>query len=428
VTIFQTPVDIARRALQHVGSETSIASLTENSRNATEISRCYDTLRQAELRRNVWRFATKRAMLRAIDTTTMLVKPKLWNANLPYPPGSIVADSTPLLWTTRTETLGQATGTGDPPWDAYYGPLTITPFDATQGYAAGEMVYKVVGVNIVRVYSALATSLSAVSEDPAVPDQWSATATYNRTQTVQYLGFFYMSLTDRNKNNIPGAYQLWNNTTTYASGATIASTVDGYVYTSVVASNIGHEPSVDDGTHWNRTQIKNPWTTAYYGGVGSNQWVYQQADTEAPSIIYPIGVGPLSQTATRNAFRLPSNFLREAPRDPRAGANAWLGAPAKLTFTDWNYEGGYLISAFSDPILYRYVADVTNVPEMDAMFCEGLACRIALAICEPLTQSTAKLTNIASEYKKFMGEARTVNGIETGPTESTEDDYITVRR
>ena len=48
------------------------------------------------------------------------------------------------------------------------------------------------------------------------------------------------------------------------------------------------------------------------------------------------------------------------------------------------------------------------------MFCEGLAARIALEVCEPLTQSTAKLGAIAKVYQEWIDQARTVNAIEQG--------------
>jgi hypothetical protein len=64
---------------------------------------------------------------------------------------------------------------------------------------------------------------------------------------------------------------------------------------------------------------------------------------------------------------------------------------------------------------------------MDAMFCEGFAARIALEVCEIITQSTEKLKNISGEYAKFMTEARTVNGIENEAEEAPRDDYLAVR-
>lgn len=63
-------VDVCNSALQMVGSR-RIADLTENSREAEECSACYDSLRRAELRKNVWRFATVRASLAALSTAPL---------------------------------------------------------------------------------------------------------------------------------------------------------------------------------------------------------------------------------------------------------------------------------------------------------------------------------------------------------------------
>jgi hypothetical protein len=61
------------------------------------------------------------------------------------------------------------------------------------------------------------------------------------------------------------------------------------------------------------------------------------------------------------------------------------------------------------------------------MFCEGLACRIGMEVCETLTQSDAKLKTIQGEYQKFMGEARLSDSIEAGFDDPPEDEYISVR-
>jgi hypothetical protein len=70
---------------------------------------------------------------------------------------------------------------------------------------------------------------------------------------------------------------------------------------------------------------------------------------------------------------------------------------------------------------------MSDVRRMDPMFCEGLAARIALNVCEPLTQSTEKVGFIAKEYQKFIDEARARNAIEVGSSEPPIDDYLVAR-
>jgi hypothetical protein len=284
-TAFLTSVDIANRALQHVGAK-RITSLSDDSKNAAAVSFVYPKLRRAELRRNVWRFAIRKAALRPIGP-----------------------DSKRFAFTT-------------PPTD-YAGPLIAQLWDATTVYWSGELVYNVSGM-----------------------------------------------------------------TTT--------------VYQSRIS---GNEAAVTDTASWRVVA----------------------GTLTAIEFDYPIGAGPITQEATRNVFELPANYLRRAPQDPKEGSHSIQGAPTNLNYDDWNFEGNYLISSFSTPIVLRFVADITDVSSMDDLFCEGLGCRIGLEVCEELTQSADKISTIGAFYKEFMGDARQVNSIEIGSDEPPLDDYIATR-
>jgi hypothetical protein len=104
-----------------------------------------------------------------------------------------------------------------------------------------------------------------------------------------------------------------------------------------------------------------------------------------------------------------------------------LGGPTGNSYTDWQVENGYIVSSDVGPIRLRFVADVTDVSKMDAMFCEGLAARIGIEVAQPITQSDGRLQTIASMYKKFMDEARTINAIEAGYDDPPDDVYVSVR-
>jgi hypothetical protein len=68
-----TKVGIVNRALQKLG-QPQIASLNENSIGAKAMLRAYDSLFLAELRKNVWKFAIKRASLAASFTAPLFGK------------------------------------------------------------------------------------------------------------------------------------------------------------------------------------------------------------------------------------------------------------------------------------------------------------------------------------------------------------------
>jgi hypothetical protein len=428
---FATPEDICNRALQHIGGR-RITSLTDGSVNANECQFVYDKLRRAELRRNTWVFSTRRAALRPMaanttlafgsgiytpksgpNTGTLLLVPDVWNASTTYTPGAIVQDpSVPtLFWTSlEHENIGNAPGDSTV-WDVYFGPMVVSPYDPTETYWAGELVYirdpNTQAVNVYRslvngngnsnIQTVISTAPSAgtsqtttsisISADgignPWVLTEWNPLVTYNRDQVVSYQFTLYRSATEQNIGNIPGAGPQW-----ITCGPVDAPTI-------ALASNIN--------------------------------WLPIPATVKSTVAAYPIGAGPVQEASTRNAFKLPNGYLREAPQDPTQGAVSYLGAPGGLTYSDWVFEGGYLTSRMSQVILLRFIADITDVRCMDDMFCEGLAARIALEICEPITQDLGKAQKCAAEYNRIMGEARIVNAIESGSDQPPEDDYISCR-
>lgn len=431
---FRTPVDIANRALQHCGASRidPLQGFNEVSKNASEVGFCYDKLREAELQRWIWTFATSRQVLRAIDTTTMLMTPALWVQTTTYFVGSIVADQAGSLWISRIPN-----NVGNDPllttvWEPYFGPLAVPAYDTTgtTAYWAGEIVYTAPGNGTSLVYFSLQNNNGDV---PGAATAYDATVTYFKNQVVTFSSVAYMSLIDLNLNNEPDlAPVLWAVGTTYAATTKVGGS-DGVIYQSIGSGNIGHDPTLDGGVHWTNTGVLNPWTTVFVGGTGSDKWLLiggsafpNGVGLTTLNIVYPQGAGPSSQSVSNNVYRLPAGFLRPAPQNPKPGINN-LGGPSGVGYDDWLFERDYLISSDVGPIHFRFAANMTNVSQMHTMFCEGLAARIALEVCEPLTQSSAKLGVIAKIYEKWISEARINDAIEDGYTDAPDDELITVR-
>jgi hypothetical protein len=432
---FIDSLDIANRTCQHLGA-TRIASPTEDSVNNSEISFAYDKLRRAELRRNTWRFAIKKAVLRPIDTTTFLLAPRLWNAGTQYLPGSVVKDTNGQLWVSNV-----ANNIGNDPnltdvWEGYYGSMTVDAYDSTGGtsYFAGDLVYQSSGDGSYIIYMSLQNSNTEV---PYTPDEWDPTVIYKQDDVVTFtfntVTSQWRSLIALNQGQEPGftgldaTAQNWSAIQTYPSNATVVGS-DGFLYSGNTDNNLGNDPVSDDGTNWSNEDTAVAWVALPAIPISSNIWVPLYASLVSFNFVYPLGVGPLSQTMTKNIFRLPAGYLRQAAQDPKAGINSYLGAPSGNMQNDWEFEGDFLISQCGTPIVFRFVADVMRVSEMDDLFCEGLAARIGVETCETITNSNAKQQTCNNAYQKFMGEARIVNAIENGSVEPPEDDYITCRR
>jgi hypothetical protein len=423
---FLDSLDVANRALQHCGVE-PIATITEDSNRNRHASAAYDKLRGAELERNTWRFAIKKAALRPLDTTTLMLIPALYDATKTYLPGEIVEDSNGLLWVSlQADNINNTPGGNSKSWGIYFGPPTADVWATGGSYFSGELVY-VISASAPNGYQVFMSLSNANSDTPNVATVYDATVQYKQDDVVSNGGFEWRSLLAINKANTPAvgpaAFDIG---ATYAATNTVTGS-DNYIYSSVGSGNIGNDPTTDGGVHWTNTGTLTAWARTPTILVSSINWRPIVATLGDVNTIYPIGSGPSSQGSTRNVFRLPAGYLKTAPQEPKAGSTSYLGAPSGLAYTDWEYEGDYIVSGQSGPIILRFVADIQDVQEMTAMFCEGLACRIATAICEPLTQSTTKLQAIASEYNKVMGEARISNAIEEGAEEAPIDDYLLCR-
>lgn len=323
---FQTKEDIGNRALQHLGAKQLSSFLTDATKNSTEIGFAYDKLRLAELRRSPWRFASRRANLRIITSTTKRFIPAAYAAGTTYAAGNIVYDPQGVVWisnvgTNLAHTPGDAPAAGYPAWwSQYFGSMYADLWDNTIVYDAGEVVYKSGPVFYINTANAV-----AAATDPASGAPWVAIGTVTASQAF--------------------------------------------------------------------------------------------------TLLQPFGTGKTVTGRARNLFVLPNGFMRLLSQDPKVESTSTLNTSANLQYNDLQFEGNYIVTSLSGPLLIRFVADVSNVLDMDPLFCELLAARIAYETCETITQSNIKLQAVGAAYQKFAKDARLVNWLETGSTEPQEEEY-----
>lgn len=117
------------------------------------------------------------------------------------------------------------------------------------------------------------------------------------------------------------------------------------------------------------------------------------------------------------SFPLPSDWLRMISPYPEMNSNS----------RDWQIEDRAIYTNDSAPLQIRYIKQETDPNKMDPLFREALASRMAMEMCEEITQSNTKRQLAAQDYKSAISEARRTNAIESIPAESVEDTWITVR-
>jgi hypothetical protein len=113
------------------------------------------------------------------------------------------------------------------------------------------------------------------------------------------------------------------------------------------------------------------------------------------------------------AFTLPSDCLRILPPNDH--------------YLDWQVEDGAILTNYGDTLNLRYLCRVTDPNKFDALFLEALACRIAVELCEELTQSNQKAQGIRDDYRQIIRDARRTNAMEKMSDDPPEDPWVTAR-
>src|SRR5260370_28505384 len=189
--MFQQPLDIINRGLQRCGLP-RMGSLMDQQPGQEMIFE-YDKLRRAELRRNLWVFATRTGAIRALDTTSRLLNFPAYAAGTTYPAGYVVTYGN-LTWISLIDanlgnTPGTAATSGQLPWDNYYGtPVANAWNDSIQNtattnnisYHVGEIAYYLTTGNI------YVSVVDGNQNDPTVVDTWSATTMYSTGAVVSF--------------------------------------------------------------------------------------------------------------------------------------------------------------------------------------------------------------------------------------------------
>jgi len=118
-----------------------------------------------------------------------------------------------------------------------------------------------------------------------------------------------------------------------------------------------------------------------------------------------------------NSFQLPVDFLKLIPPYVEDDWNS----------RDWIIEGRKILTDDASPLEIRYIKKETDPQQMDPLFREALSCKLAMELCEELTQSNQKLQALRVLYDDTIKAAKKANAIESVPMESVTDSWITVR-
>lgn len=125
-------------------------------------------------------------------------------------------------------------------------------------------------------------------------------------------------------------------------------------------------------------------------------------------------------------YALPSDCLRVdqvADQFPSAVMDNYITREVG----DWALEGNVILTNMEAPLKLRYVARITDPNAWDVSFREALACKLAVEVCEALTQSDTKRRQAWQEYQTAITRAVRSNAIERPPVTYPDDAWMLSR-
>ena len=197
---------------------------------------------------------------------------------------------------------------------------------------------------------------------------------------------------------------------------------------------VGYKPigSLTDNDRGARA-INRAYVPCLESVLRENYWSFSIQRVSVPaSTIKP-------QFGKANYFPLPPDFVMLAP--PDQNPNYTFGAipvpPVQpnsgMQYNDWqieqmgNDQGLAIATNDPSPLMFRYVSNDIAENSFDTCFAEAFAVRLAIEVCEELTQSNARLAALGTMYKEKMGTAKRRNAFEEQPVQPPVDSYILVR-
>lgn len=118
-----------------------------------------------------------------------------------------------------------------------------------------------------------------------------------------------------------------------------------------------------------------------------------------------------------HAYSLPSDFIRLSPDF----------AEDNLNSKDWQIQNGKIYTDDSSPLYIRYVKRVTDPNEMTSLFREAISAKMAMEMCEELSQSNAKKESLKADYDMVIRRAKKSNAFQNVSQTPPDDEWITAR-
>lgn len=121
-------------------------------------------------------------------------------------------------------------------------------------------------------------------------------------------------------------------------------------------------------------------------------------------------------------FQRPPGLLRLVEIN---GVHVWNTNPGAKP--PYQYEGDKILTDMGAPLALRYVARIDDTGLYSGQFVEALACKLAMEMALPMTESGATRDRMSKAFDDAIGDAKGTDGRENPPEVADEDDWISAR-
>lgn len=177
--------------------------------------------------------------------------------------------------------------------------------------------------------------------------------------------------------------------------------------------------SLDDNTKSGR-EVNSMFTIVRDAELREHTWRFSMKRIQQPAHAETPAFGFVRQ------FRIPTDCLKlwqVGDWYPGADLTDYVGADT----TPYQIENGFILTDYAAPLNLRYVARIEDPTLFDALFVEAFACRLAVELAEPITQSGNKKESVLRDYKLAVSAAMQANAIENPPTKIADDTWVMAR-
>lgn len=166
--------------------------------------------------------------------------------------------------------------------------------------------------------------------------------------------------------------------------------------------------------------VSSLWDVVRDAELRARNWNFSLTRTSLPALAAVPAWGFSYQ------YQLPSDCLRVIQVDE------FFPGPSMSDYRNrseaqYQIEGNKILTDLGAPLKVRYVSRLEDTGAWDALFVEAFACRLAVEVCERLTQSSSKRQLAWDEYKIAVREAVRADAIENPPEPLPDDSWMLSR-